>query len=147
MLINFSITALECEDKVDLLVIMDDSAKVGEKKFSQMKDMVKTLLELFTISAERTSISLMTYNSKPSIHVKLPQLSTNIPQTLEKLTKELENIRFSGDASSKLADALAMAGAQVFPERLKSRDSKKVMITCFISFFKWRTLGKLKIEY
>ena len=79
-----------------------------------------------------TSVSLMTFNSKATLHVKLPQVSANKPQTLEFLTKELEKIRFSGGATQKLAEALVMAGAQVFPENAKSaRETKKVRFSKF----------------
>ena len=74
----------------------------------------------------------MTFNSKATLHVKLPQVSANKPQTLEFLTKELEKIRFSGGATQKLAEALVMAGAQVFPENAKSaRETKKVRFSNF----------------
>lgn len=119
----------KCEDKLDILLILDDSRNIGAEKFKQTKSLARKLLEMYDISKDGTNVAVMTYNNNAKLHMKLPLLGSSSPeQSLRTISEGLDNIQYSGGSSSNLASALAMAGAQVFPENSKSREAKKAVI-------------------
>ena len=126
------ISSSGCEDTVDLLVMLDDSKKTGEKGFKKSKEFVKLLMEWFNIAQQGTHVSVMTYSESARVQMKMPKPGSSDPiQTIEDLSAKVDGLTYSGGSASNLEVALQTAAAQVFPPDSKSGrdDAKKVCKT------------------
>eukprot|EP00111_Clytia_hemisphaerica_P023393 TCONS_00068905-protein len=120
-----------CEDKIDLLVMLDDSSKTGEKGFKKSKEFVKLFMEWFNVAQDGTHVSVMTYSDKARLQMELPKPGSSDPvQTITDLSTKVDGLTYSGGSSSNLDIALGTAAAQVFPPGVPSGrpDAKKVVI-------------------
>jgi len=120
-----------CEDKIDLLVMLDDSAKTGEKGFKKSKEFVKLFIEWFNVAQDGTHLSVMTYSDQARVQMALPKPGSNTPpQTMNDLSATVDSLTYSGGSSSNLDTALATAAAQVFPPDTNTgrQDSKKASL-------------------
>jgi len=118
-----------CKDELDVLLVFDDSAKIGAAKFQKTKDLAKKLLSMYDISRGATNIGIMTYNDDATYQRKLPLLGVNTPlQSLLAVSQSIDSLQYTGGRQSDLAKALIMAGAQVFPENARTRQAKKAII-------------------
>lgn len=118
-----------CDDKLDILLMLDDSAKVGAEAFQKTKNFAKTMMEWFNINQNGTNVAVMTYSDKAKVHMHLPLPGTNDPpQTLFDIQGSLDSVPYTGGITSKLDVALGTAAAQVFPSSGKKRAKRAVII-------------------
>ena len=68
----FLCLSLGCSDRLDLLIALDDSQRIGEVGFQKTKEFVKTLLEWFNINQNGTNIAAMTYSDTAVEHFNFP---------------------------------------------------------------------------
>ena len=62
----------ECNDPLDVLFILDDSSRVGERKFTATKKFIRKLLEMYDVSDYGLNVGLITYNSYARVHLSPP---------------------------------------------------------------------------
>ena len=118
---------LECSDKLDILLILDDSVKTGEENFRKSKDFSKAMLEWFSVDQNNTNVAVMSYSDIAELHMSFPIPGRNTPsQNLYDVQGRIDSIPYKGGSTSRLDRALILASSDVFPEGKQSRNAKKV---------------------
>ena len=81
----------KCSTHLDLVILMDSSGSIGFKDFQKEKDFVKTLFNNLEIGTNASRVSIINFNSQPSIIINLANGISNIT-----LNKVVDDIVYSG---------------------------------------------------
>ena len=81
----------KCSSHLDLVILMDSSGSIGVNDFEKEKKFVKTLLNNLEIGINASRVSIINFNSNPSIIVNLANGTSNIS-----LNKAVDDIVYIG---------------------------------------------------
>lgn len=114
-----------CGKKIDLAIVLDASASIGEENFKLGKDFAKRLIKRFTISKDKVRVSLIAYSQYINI---ASRFSDNNEKSLD---NTLDNIVYEA-SSSGTGKTLEAVNFEVFTEKSGARsgrpDVKKVTV-------------------
>ncbi|XP_047136671.1 collagen alpha-1(II) chain isoform X1 [Hydra vulgaris] len=119
----------KCTDKLDILLVLDDSIKTGQENFKKSKDFSKAMLEWLSIDQNNTNVAVISYSDIAELHISFPVSGSDDPlQSLYDLQGKIDSIPYKGGSTSRLDRALSLASTRVFPEGKRTRNAKKVII-------------------
>jgi hypothetical protein len=98
--ILFCYVSLVYQQAADVLVLLDGSASVKENDFKRVKELVKWLVDSYTISENGVRFSVMEYSDEATVVIPLNRFYDE-----DQLKAAIENIRASG-GTSQTAKAL-----------------------------------------
>ena len=114
-----------CSKKIDLAIILDASASIGEDTFNLSKDFAKTLLRRFTISPDNARVSIVAYSQHINIQSRFSD-----DQDEGKLEEILGNTFYEG-SSTGTGKTMQAVNFEVFLPKSASRignPGKQVMV-------------------
>ena len=104
-----------CTKKVDLAVILDASASIGEDNYILAKGFAKRLLKRFTISPDNSRVSILSYSQRINIQSRFSD-----DQDERKLEDILSNTLYEGSSTST-GKAIKFVNFEVFSTKSGSR--------------------------
>ena len=118
ILLSLSGILEKCDRKIDLAVVLDASASIGEDNFNLEKQFAKELLKRFSLNKDKTRVSLVTYSQYVNIK---PRFKDFYDQ--KEIEETLDNTLYEGSAT-KTAKALTVLNFEVFAEKSGARLSR-----------------------
>ena len=115
-----------CGKKIDLAIVLDASASIGEENFKLGKDFAKRLIKRFTISKDKVQVSLIAYSQYINI---ASRFSDNNEKSLD---NTLDNIVYEA-SSSGTGKTLEAVNFEVFTEKSGARSGRPGKKTIFPS--------------
>ena len=116
------------------MLILDDSAKVGEKNFLKVRNFAKVLLPLFKVKGDGTQVAAMTYSDKAKMAFGFDFMKG---KTEKDVLDTIDSIPYTGGSTSRLDKALDLATTNLLLERQKRSNAKQVgkLIVILIKMF------------
>ena len=105
-----------CTKQIDLGFILDSSGSIGRYSFDQTKSFVKDLTNYFTISQNSTRISVMSYATWSTLHIRF----SRVFGTRQDLYSAIDNIPYTGGGTNT-HQALMRAYTDMFNAKNGSR--------------------------
>ncbi|KXJ15928.1 von Willebrand factor A domain-containing protein 2 [Exaiptasia diaphana] len=125
-----SVKRPKCNNKIDLAIVIDASASMGEENFAKSKAFARDLLSHFDISEEATHVSLSYF----SFYTHLVTAFDDEDSSVATMYKELKKMRYEGSFTN-LAKTATGLRYKVFSKdrgaRKGQKDSK--MVAVFLS--------------
>lgn len=120
-----------CSKKIDLAIILDASASIGEDNFNLAKDFAKTLSRRFTVSLKNVRVALVVYSQYIKI---LSRFSDDHDE--DKLENILSNDLYEG-SSTGTGKTIKAVNFEVFSSKSGSRIGRpgKQCVFCFADTF------------
>ena len=106
----------KCHKKIDLAIMLDASASIGEENFNMAKDFVKTLARRFEISKDKVHLSAISYSQYINI---LPKFSDYYDR--ESIENTLSKHLFEG-SSTGTGKTLEAINVEVFSAKGGARN-------------------------
>ena len=132
--------------------MLDSSGSIGAQHFVTMKSFVKDLIGHFKVSLNNTRVSVMSYDSSPSLHLTFSQAFP----TRQDLYSAIDNITYSR-GGTYTARGLRLAksgmfntknGARVLGLLIADKSFVPVLIiSCCIFYYCWHDVHSTLNEY
>ena len=106
-----------CGKKIDLAIVLDASASIGEENFKRGKDFAKRLIKRFTISKDKVQVSVIAYSQYINIASRF-----NDNNDEKSLDNTLDNIVYEA-SSSGTGKTLEAVNFEVFTEKSGARSA------------------------
>ena len=116
-----------CGKKIDLAIVLDASASIGEENFKLGKDFAKRLIKRFTISKDKVHVSVIAYSQYINIASRF-----NDNNDEKSLDNTLDNIVYEA-SSSGTGKTLEAVNFEVFTEKSGARSARPGKKTIFPS--------------
>ena len=116
-----------CGKKIDLAIVLDASASIGEENFKLGKDFAKRLIKRFTISKDKVQVSVIAYSQYINIASRF-----NDNNDEKSLDNTLDNIVYEA-SSSGTGKTLEAVNFEVFTEKSGARSARPGKKTIFPS--------------
>ena len=110
-----------------MLLILDDSARVGPINFLKVKSFVNNLLGSFSVSKGFTHVAAMTYSDSAKTAFNFNDIRS---YNLSDVRAAVDRIPYTGGSKSRLDKALELASSQALASRGRARLSKDVKQVC-----------------
>ncbi|XP_073228190.1 cartilage matrix protein-like [Porites lutea] len=107
-----------CGKKIDLAIVLDASASIGEENFKLGKDFAKRLIKRFTISKDKVQVSVIAYSQYINIASRF-----NDNNDEKSLDNTLDNIFYEA-SSSGTGKTLEAVNFEVFTEKSGARSGR-----------------------
>ena len=112
------------KNPIDLAFVLDGSDSLTRAQFENIKKLVSSTLDRYTIAPEETQVAVIEYSDRPSLPISL-----NDHNNRDTLQDALDNIQPSRGKGAATDDALKFAADQVFsPERGSRTGLPKALI-------------------
>ena len=121
-----------CAEKLDLMIALDDSKKVGEKDFLKVRNFAKKLLSSFKLDDGSTRVAAMSYSSKANLAFGFRKAKGS---SLQEMQNFMQAIPYTGKSESRLDRAFDLATQQLLLTGRQGANIKKV-VTAFHSIVK-----------
>ena len=118
--------------KIDLAVILDSSASIGEENFNLSKEFTKKLCRRFSISEDKAHVSIVSYSQHVTI---LPRFTDNYD---EKSIESDVDKHFFEASSTSTGRTLKMVAFDLFNKQKGGARGKEPVNESFI-FYEWLT--------
>lgn len=87
-----------CSKQFDLTIAIENSARIGEEQFEQVKDFSKQFINAFDIREGGTHVAIVSYGTTPVVHTRLDSYSGSVLNK-RTITDEIDKIALeSGNA-------------------------------------------------
>ena len=116
-----------CGKKIDLAIVLDASASIGEENFKLGKDFAKRLIKRFTISKDNVQVSVIAFSQYINIASRF-----NDNNDEKSLDNTLDNIVYEA-SSSGTGKTLEAVNFEVFTEKSGARSARPGKKTIFPS--------------
>ncbi|EDO48166.1 predicted protein [Nematostella vectensis] len=110
---------VKCDKKVDLAIVLDASASMGEDNYKLAKTLTKEIISRFTISPDKTRVSLNFFSAH---HVIVSKLSDNFSKS--KLMSLTDQMMYE-KSFSKLATTLEAVHYELLVKKGGARPKQK----------------------
>ena len=113
----------ECKLAMDMVILLDGSASMGNKGFLKTVGFLKSLVRTFSISNDTTRVGILQYSKDVTIELDL------LPRTRVDLFKEITEIKFHQGTTTKTGQGLNHVYNLLHRNRRKNIPATVIVIT------------------
>lgn len=113
----------ECKLSMDLVILLDGSASMGNKGFLKTVGFLKSLVRTFSISNDTTRVGVLQFSKDVTVELDL------VPRTRVDLFKEITEIKFHQGTTTRTGKGLNQVYNLLFRNRRKNIPAVVIVIT------------------